>query len=197
MSKVTEKLREKKAEKAREKQNAAPPPSNLTLEEAAAKLARMQRELERKDLQTRQLIDAERAKAKKAEARVAQIEEDRKREVLRATVAKSASLLGAIDPDDVTDLVLARHRFTTSPEGKYVREDDATADVDATIKSILDAKPHLVRGTVASGTGAKPAQRTEAPTAKPQVSFRQDPNAALRQFVEGATGTQPQSGARN
>lgn len=190
MSRVADKLKEKRAEKARDKQAPPPPPSNLTLEEAAAKLARMQRDLERKDIQTRQLLEAERAKAKKAEARAAQIEQDRKRELLRSTVAKAASTYGAIDPEDVTDILLARHKFTTSPEGKYVREDDATADVDTTVKSFLEAKTSYVKSTVASGTGASPQQRTEAPTAKPQTSFRADPNAALRQYAENATAKQ-------
>lgn len=188
MSNAAQKLRERKQQRARDRAaTAATPaaPPSLSLEEAAARIARLERERERMTVQTKQLLEAERAKAKKAEAQAAKIEAERAKERLRASVLKSATALGAVDPEDVADLVLARHRFVASPEGKIVREDDATADLDTTLKTMLDGKPHLVRSTVASGTGAAPVARTAGPTSAPTKSFREDPNAALAAFAAG------------
>lgn len=163
-------------------------PSTATTDPARARLAR---ELDRLRTQSKQLLEAERRKVKAAEQRAAQIEQERAAERLRASVLKSASAAGAIDPEDVTDLVLARYRLTTGPEGKIVREDDAAADLDTTIKTLLESKPHLARSTVASGTGSAPQARTSGPTAAPTKSFRESPNEALRAFALGAAAPAP------
>lgn len=196
MSKAADKLREKRREAARDRAatNPSPAPGNLTLEEAAAKAARLERELERSRNQTKQLLEAERAKSKKAELRATQVEAERSRERLRAQVVKSAEALGAMAPDQVADLMLLRHKFATSPDGKLVREDDATVDLDGTIKSYLDANQWAARSTVASGAGTPPVAKTSGPAATPQKSFRENPTAALRDFVERETAQQPPSG---
>jgi len=196
VSKASDKLREKRREAARDRAatNPSPAPGNLTLEEAAAKAARLERELERQRNQTKQLLESERVKAKKAEQRAAQVEADRARERLRAQVVKSAQTLGAMDPEETADLLLLRHKFAPSPDGKLVREDDATVDLDGTIKTYLEARPWAARSTVASGTGTTPTAKTTGPTAAPRKSFREDPNAALRELVERETAQPPPSG---
>lgn len=196
MSKAADKLREKRREAARDRAatNPSPAPGNLTLEEAAAKAARLERELERQRNQTKQLLESERVKAKKAEQRAAQVEADRARERLRAQVVKSAQTLGAMDPEETADLLLLRHKFAPSPDGKLVREDDATVDLDGTIKTYLEARPWAARSTVSSGAGTPPVAKTSGPAATPQKSFRENPTAALRDFVERETAQQPPSG---
>lgn len=196
MSKAADKLREKRREAARDRAatNPSPAPGNLTLEEAAAKAVRLERELERQRNQTKQLLESERVKAKKAEQRAAQVEADRARERLRAQVVKSAQTLGAMDPEETADLLLLRHKFAPSPDGKLVREDDATVDLDGTIKTYLEARPWAARSTVSSGAGTPPVAKTSGPAATPQKSFRENPTAALRDFVERETAQQPPSG---
>lgn len=198
MSKASAKLREKRRQSARDREAMAPRPApgNLTLEEAAAQLAKLQRENERARNQTRQLLEAERAKAKRAEQRAAQVEADRAKERLRSQVVKSAQTLGAMDPDETADLILLRHKFAPSPDGKLVREDDATIDLDGTIKTYLEARPWAARSTVASGTGTTPTAKTTGPAGAPRKSFREDPNAALREFVERETAQQPTQGVQ-
>lgn len=193
MSKLSQKIAEKRANRAADRKPAPQPaaPAQQSPEELAAQVARFRRQLELAQQQSKQLLEAERARVKKAEQRAAQIEQERAAERLRASVLKSASAAGAIDPEDVTDLVLARYRLTTGPEGKIVREDDAAADLDTTIKTLLESKPHLARSTVASGTGSAPQARTSGPTAAPTKSFRESPNEALRAFALGAAAPAP------
>lgn len=193
MSKLAQKIAEKRANRAADRKPAPQPaaPAQQSPEELAAQVARFRRQLELAQQQSKQLLEAERARVKKAEQRAAQIEQERAAERLRASVLKSASAAGAIDPEDVTDLVLARYRLTTGPEGKIVREDDAAADLDTTIKTLLESKPHLARSTVASGTGSAPQARTSGPTAAPTKSFRESPNEALRAFALGAAAPAP------
>lgn len=188
MSKLSQKIAEKRASRAADRKPAPAPaaPAQQSPEELAAQVARFRRQLELAQQQSKQLLEAERARVKKAEQRAAQIEAERAAERLRASVLKSASAAGAVDPEDVTDLVLARYRLTTGPEGKIVREDDAAADLDTTVKALLESKPHLARSTVASGTGTAPQARTSGPTAAPTKSFRESPNEALRAFALGA-----------
>lgn len=183
------KLAEKVAAKRAQRRPAAPPapaaiptaPPIATDEDLRVLAEKLSRQLAQERQQNAAALAAERDRAQKALERAKALEEAQTRATLRSSILKAATAAGAVDPEDVADLAMARHRFALTSEGKVVREDNAALDADATIKSLLETKPHLVRSTVAPG-GGTPARAAVA-GAPAKLPPARDLNERLRNWA--------------
>jgi hypothetical protein len=115
-------------------------------------------ELERLRRQNAELA-AENAKTKADAERNARAlsatQAERDQERMRSALISHAQRANAVDAEDVADAFVLRKRVALV-DGKLVAADDPTKDAEAAVREYLAAKPHLVRGQQASGSGASP-----------------------------------------
>lgn len=145
---------------------AAAPPATSEADE------RWKRKLAESDAQTAKLraeLEAEKRRAAAAAA-------ERDAERVRTTLLRAATAAGAIEPEDVADLV---QRRVTLRDGKVVAADDPDKSADAVVAEFLAGKPAYVRAQVATGSGAPPRA---APAPTPPA-----PGAHDLRTAEGAT----------
>lgn len=186
MSKFADKVREKQATA-----RASRKPATIPVTVKAGDSDEFARQLEasrRKAEETQRSYAAQTAAANAAREKIQRELDDlraaQKRSAMRASLVSAAKAAGAVDEEDAADLVLARHRFVASEDGKVIREDDPALDGAATVKAFLESKPHLVRSTVSPGAGAHRFPQPPA-AGTPPPSFAQDPTGAMRAYVNG------------
>lgn len=184
MTKFADKVREKQATA-----RASRKPASIPVTVKAGDNDEFARQLEaarRKAEETQRSYAAQTAAANAAREKLQRELDDmraaQKRASMRQSLVSAAKAAGAVDEEDVADLVLARHRFVASDDGKVLREDDPALDGAATTKAFLDSRPHLVRSQVSPGAGANRFPTTPVAGA-PAPSLANDPTGAMRAYV--------------
>lgn len=184
------KLAEKVAAKRAQRKPAAPPapaaiptaPPIATDEDLRVHAEKLARQLAQERQQNAAALAAERDRAQKAIDRAKALEDAQTKATLRSSILKAATEAGAVYPEDVADLAMVRHKFALTADGKVVREDNAAIDAAATIKSLLENKPGMVRSTVAPGGGTPARAAVDGvPTKLPPA---RDLNERLRNWAE-------------
>lgn len=140
------------------------------LAEARAKLGEIEKERE-----------SWRAKAERAEGSLVT-------ERINRTLYSAASAAGAIDPDDVVELV--RNKGARLDGDKVVFGQGADAkDAASFVASFVESKPHLRKAAaVAQGSGSPSTQAASSPAAKAETPMpnRSDPKAVAAWAKERA-----------
>lgn len=112
------------------------------------------------------------------------------REKTRAALVSAARTGGAVDPDDVADLALARAQWALKGD-KLVLATDASKDAAAWVTETLEAKPHLAARRMSGGSGPSPSPSRGVPGAMPPT----DINEALHQRLNTLAAAPAPSGA--
>lgn len=95
------------------------------------------------------------------EAHAKKLADENRGAKISTAIRLAAMEMGAIDADDVTEL-LAR-KFTLDETGAVILADDTKAKCVDAVKSFLEKKPHMLGRKVASGSGASPYPAQSAP----------------------------------
>lgn len=173
---------------------AAPPAATEADERWKRKLA----ESDAAAAKLRAELDAEKRRAAAAAA-------ERDAERVRTTLLRAATAAGAVEPDDVADLV---QRRVVLRDGKVVAADDPEKSADAVVAEFLAGKPAYVRAQVATGSGAPPRAAAAPPPPAPgahDLTTREGATAHLHAQISARaaravppaapTGTPPGRGA--
>lgn len=134
-----------------------------------------------------------RTKAEQSEARYTS-------EKIRRSLYSAASAAGAIDPDDVVDLVINRGARIEGDRVVFGQGAEAK-DATAFVSTFVESKPHLRKSApVSQGTGAPSTQASNAPAvaAKKPLPDRRDAAAMsayyqdeIRERIASAKGSKP------
>lgn len=150
--------------------------------DSLAELETLRREIAERD---RALADLKR-QTEEATRRAEQSRVTAEREQVRSRVIQAAHKSGAIDPEEVADLLTGRLRLEGN---RVVSAETPEQDHEAVVKSYLAGKPHHVRAPVAQGSGAPPYPGS-APTPPPPQQFdlstREGATGALRAGLLGS-----------
>ena len=93
----------------------------------------------------------------KAHRALVATQSERDQERMRTTLMRHAA--SAVDPEDVADALILKGRVKLV-DGRLVSAEDPAVDAEAVVKTFLEKKPHLVRGTQSSGSGSPPITGT-------------------------------------
>ena len=165
-----------------ERRSKAAPASQDDAEDVSTELANLRRELAESRAKLGEIEkerESWRTKAEQSEARYTS-------EKIRRALYSAASAAGAIDPDDVVDLVINRGARIDGDRVVFGQGAEAK-DAAAFVTTFVESKPHLRKAApVAQGSGSPATQASSAP-AKPQdkpAPDRRDPNAVNDYYRE-------------
>lgn len=149
----------------RAKAAAAPAAAPKTNAEALALIEQLKRQ--NAELQTRSARDVAAAndRAAKAQREAEAAAEERRLARIRDGIVRAAKAAGAIDEEDVADLVMTRAKFALGDDGRVTLADKPDVDAAAHVASFLESRHHLARARTAAGSGASTAP--QAPAAAP------------------------------
>lgn len=116
------------------------------------------------------------------EAESKKLAEANRRMRIEGAVRDAARDHGALDPDDLTELL--SKKFTLDENNAVIVSDDTKAKASDYVKSFLEKKPHYAGRKIASGSGASPFPAQSAPVSQ---QFDMNTDVGLTNYVRSLT----------
>jgi hypothetical protein len=160
-----------------------------------AALERLRRENAELRLRAEEEVAKAREENERLRASLKQRDEETKRAKIRDALRATVRSAGAVDEDDATDLLLARHSFDLGSDGAVLVAGKPNVKLDAFVAETLGAKAHLMKPKTQPGGGASPFPTAPTPSQVPTDRTSQL-RAGLLRIAQGdqAPPAAPQDG---